>query len=141
MMGVVFFVKIFVVALLLTIIFDALWLGVLMSDTYKSELVSIARIENGSLKANFVSGGLVYLLIALGVTFFVIQYGSTLLGVFGKGALFGLVLYGVYELTNHAILKAWPLKIVLLDITWGIVLCSVVSVLTLFLARLIPWGN
>mgnify|MGYP000158009690 CR=1 FL=1 len=43
-----------------------------------------------------------------------------------------------YDLTNLATLKDWPVKIVVVDILWGMVLCGLVSaggflVATLFL--------
>ena len=35
------------------------------------------------------------------------------------GALFGFFAYATYDLTNHATLKVWALKITLLDMAWG----------------------
>jgi uncharacterized membrane protein len=32
-----------------------------------------------------------------------------------------------YDLINLALLKDWPLKVVIVDIVWGVVLCSVVA--------------
>jgi uncharacterized membrane protein len=45
--------------------------------------------------------------------------------VAGRGALFGLVTYGTYELTNWATLRDWPGTIVLVDLGWGTALCAV----------------
>ena len=42
-----------------------------------------------------------------------------------RGALFGLVTYGTYELTNWATLRDWPGTIVAIDIGWGTVLSAV----------------
>ena len=39
----------------------------------------------------------------------------------------GLVIYGVYEGTNYAILKKWPLKIVIMDTLWGGILFALTS--------------
>ena len=49
--------------------------------------------------------------------------------VLGWGATFGLVLYGVYDLTNLSILDKWSLKMTLADIAWGMVLCGTMSVI------------
>ncbi len=36
-----------------------------------------------------------------------------------SGLVLGLVAYGAYDLTNHATLKVWSLKITLADMAWG----------------------
>ena len=51
------------------------------------------------------------------------------------GALFGLVTYSAYDLTNLATLKNWPLEIALIDIVWGIFLSISVSYLTFISAK------
>jgi uncharacterized membrane protein len=43
------------------------------------------------------------------------------------GGLFGFFTYATYDLTNLATLRDWPLKVVLIDVTWGILLCSAVA--------------
>ena len=46
------------------------------------------------------------------------------------GALFGLVAYATYDLTNLATLKAWPIKLVVVDLIWGTILTAVVALAT-----------
>ncbi len=46
------------------------------------------------------------------------------------GALLGLVTYAAYDLTNLATLEGFPFKVVLVDMTWGTVLCASVSSVT-----------
>lgn len=36
------------------------------------------------------------------------------------GSIYGLVVYGVYDLTNLAILANWTLKLTIVDILWGV---------------------
>ncbi|MFG6414619.1 DUF2177 family protein [Roseateles sp. DC23W] len=36
-----------------------------------------------------------------------------------RAALVGLVAYGVYDLTNRATLRHWPLKLAVVDVAWG----------------------
>lgn len=38
------------------------------------------------------------------------------------GAAIGLFAYGTYDLTNHATLRQWPLRLTLVDMAWGTVL-------------------
>ena len=35
-----------------------------------------------------------------------------------------------YEFTNFALLKNWPLNIVIVDIIWGVVLCTAVAAIS-----------
>jgi uncharacterized membrane protein len=51
------------------------------------------------------------------------------------GAVFGLVLYGVYDLTNLALLEKWTVRMTIADIVWGGVLCGTMSVFMQFADR------
>jgi uncharacterized membrane protein len=51
------------------------------------------------------------------------------------GALFGLVTYATYDLTNLATLKDWPLALTVVDLIWGTLLAGAVSVGTYLIAR------
>ena len=58
------------------------------------------------------------------------------------GAFFGLVVYGVYELTNLAVLDGWPVALVAIDMAWGTFLSAVVSVLTYAVVQRLPaWAR
>ena len=56
------------------------------------------------------------------------------------GALFGLITYATYDLTNLATLKDWPLLVTVVDLIWGTVLASSISVITYFIAGKIQTG-
>ena len=57
------------------------------------------------------------------------------------GALFGFFTYATYDLTNLALLKDWPLNVVIVDILWGVVLCTVVASLSFGVARWIHYRS
>jgi uncharacterized membrane protein len=44
-----------------------------------------------------------------------------------RGALFGLIAYATYDLTNLATVKDWPLIVTIVDMIWGTVLSLAVS--------------
>jgi uncharacterized membrane protein len=44
-----------------------------------------------------------------------------------RAALFGLVTYATYDLTNLATVKNWPLLITGIDMAWGTILSMAVS--------------
>jgi uncharacterized membrane protein len=46
------------------------------------------------------------------------------------GALFGLITYATYDLTNMATVRNWPAIVTLVDMIWGVVLSTAVSSIT-----------
>jgi uncharacterized membrane protein len=44
-----------------------------------------------------------------------------------RAALFGLITYATYDLTNLATVKNWPVMITVMDMAWGTALSVVVS--------------
>ena len=51
------------------------------------------------------------------------------------GALFGIIAYATYDLTNLATLKAWPIQIVIIDIIWGGLLTLIVSLSGFYITK------
>jgi uncharacterized membrane protein len=103
---------------------DALWLGVIARKLYSREL--------GHLLAPNVRWGaaaIFYLLYVTGLLALVVlpRAGSPLLHVALLGALFGLVAYATYDLTNLATLSGWPVSVTLADLTWGAVATGVTA--------------
>jgi uncharacterized membrane protein len=80
----------------------------------------------------------VYLCIPLGIILFVLpRIPST--NIFPSaliwGGLYGFVLYAVYDMTNYALVARWPLKMSIVDICWGIFICSTVSTVAAYFDR------
>jgi uncharacterized membrane protein len=103
-------------AALLTVgVLDGVWLGFIAREFYRSRMVAVAA-ENFSL----LPAVLFYFLYPLGVLFLALTPPAQgWAEALGRSALLGLVVYGVYDLTNMATLKAWPLKLALVDASWG----------------------
>ena len=104
-------------ALLAFLVLDGLWLGVLMSSTYK-ELLGTLMLAQPKWGPAIVF----YLLYVLGAVFFVVlpalARGSARRAAL-SGALFGLVAYGTYDMTNWATLQGWSAQLALMDMAWG----------------------
>lgn len=122
-----FAIKSFVTAFFIIILLDAIWLTTMRSF--------YAKGLSEFLRTNFLilPGIMVWILLALAIVVFVLPQSSTLGRAALLGALLGLVTYGVYDLTNLAVLNQWPLSITIVDIMWGSFLCSVGSIVA-FLA-------
>jgi uncharacterized membrane protein len=114
------------------LVFDLLWLGVIMKGFYMQELGELARRNGPNLSPRWGAAIPVYLLIPLGVVLFVrpaVGHSSSLWAAFVWGSVFGLVLYGVYDLTNRAILEKWSLRMTVADILWGTLLCGTTALI------------
>ena len=117
-------VKLFAIVLPIFLLIDLLWLGVVMKGFYSQELGELARRQGAAIAPRWGAAVLVYLLIPSGLVLFVrplLGVNATAWEAFGWGAAYGLVLYGVYDLTNLAVLEKWTVRITLADIAWGCV--------------------
>lgn len=117
------------------IVLDALWLGFVMADFYRRHLGHLARMSEGRLDPIWPVAALVYPALAAGVTVLVVSRAKTPMEALALGAFFGLVTYGVYDLTNHSTLRDWPAILTLTDMAWGTVICGVTAWITFTLAR------
>jgi uncharacterized membrane protein len=43
------------------------------------------------------------------------------------GALYGVAVYSVYDLTNRATLRRWSVRLAVVDIAWGGTLCALAT--------------
>lgn len=114
--------KVVLVVLISLAILDFLWMGFVTQKFYVAELAAIGRIKDGRFDVVYWAAGIVYLLLALGVGAFVLPkltVSDSLAMAFVYGAFFGLIVYGVYDFTNVAILKDWGLLVTAADVAWG----------------------
>ncbi len=101
---------------------DMVWIGFVARNHYVHNLGPILRYADGKYNVIWWAALLVWLLIVFGSFLFVfpIVKDQTFIHALFYGGLFGLVLYGVYDLTNLSLLKDWPISTTLLDIAWGV---------------------
>jgi uncharacterized membrane protein len=124
--------KVYLASLPIFLGIDMLWITVISKSFYDKELAGFER----TLRA--MPAIVVYLLIPLGVLLFAVpKANGNLLHALGWGALFGLVGYGIYDLTNHAIFTGFSLKLTIIDIIWGMTVCGINAVIMTWLTKLI----
>lgn len=109
------------------VVLDAVWLGYLMRGFYVAETAGVTRMVNGDWDVLVWAAAGVYLFLALGIQFFATRPDDRLESLF-RGALLGLCVYGVYEFTNLALVDGWPLRMALVDVAWGSLLCGISAV-------------
>ena len=113
-----------------TIIFlaiDAIWLGILSRSFYDQHLDAFERT------INLFSAALVYLIIPLGIVLFVLPKSKQPKKALLWGGIYGLIVYGVYDLTNLATLKDWSPTMVVVDMLWGMFICAITSLLATYI--------
>ena len=115
----------YLVALIVFVALDAIWLGV-MGASYRAEIGPLLAAS-----PRLGPAAAFYVLDLLGLLIFVMLPGRKhgALWVILHGALFGLVTYGAYDLTNYAVMRHWSLDLTIRDMIWGMVVSAVAGTL------------
>jgi len=124
--------KLFLIALPVFFAIDMIWLVLVAKNFYKEQIGFLMRPD-----VNWFAAIIFYLLFIAGLITFVISPAMTKqswIHALLYGALFGLITYATYDLTNLATIKDWPLLVTVVDLIWGTVLAASVSVITYLIA-------
>ncbi len=125
--------KVFLIAFIIFIVIDLLWLGLIAKDLYQRELGQLMKPN-----INFTAAIIFYLIFVIALSVFVIVPGieaDSILKVILLGALFGFASYATYDLTNYATLEGFPLNMVIIDLIWGTSLGTLTSLLTFLIYK------
>ena len=120
-----YYIKLYFATLLAFFAIDMVWLGWIARTFYREQLGFLLSPDT-----NWVAAIIFYLLFILGILVFVVLPGledDSLKTTILRAALFGLVTYATYDLTNLATVKDWPLLVTIVDLAWGTVLSIAVS--------------
>lgn len=126
----------YVVALVVFLALDFLWLGVVAKSFYAERMGDLMLAQPRWLVAI-----LFYLVFIVGLVYFAIASGldarSWQTAAF-NGALFGFFCYLTYDATNLAVLKGYDPVVAIVDTLWGTVLGAAtagatVAIVTAFL--------
>ena len=128
-------IKLAAVAAVAFMVLDALWLGVLMKNFYRAQLAPIVRLADGGIAPNWSAALVVYALLGTGIAIFVVPHAATVMSAAALGALIGLVVYGVYDITNYSTLRQWPFVLTLADTAWGVVATAAAAAAARVFAR------
>jgi uncharacterized membrane protein len=131
-------IKIYLILIPLFLFMDYLWLGKIMGGFYKQELGLMARRAGEDLDPLIWAASIVYLLIPLGIILFALPHVSQAnlpVSSLFWGFIYGVVLYGIYDMTNLAMLAGWSLKLSMIDMLWGGMICAVSTSLAAYLDR------
>lgn len=129
------YILLYVLTFIVFLAIDAVWLLVISKNLYSKEIGHLM-----AEKALLLPALIFYLLFVVGVLIFAVipgyeaqSFSKTLM----LSALFGLMTYATYDLTNLATLRDWPLKITVIDIVWGMSISTVTGLSGYYIAKLI----
>lgn len=107
----------YVVGFCVFLLLDGCWLALMGPRLYQPALGPLMAPE-----VDWRAAALFYPLYLLGLLVFAIapalRPGQPRAALW-RGALFGLVAYATYDLTNQATLRGWPWHVTLADLAWG----------------------
>ena len=126
------FITLYIIALPVFLVIDMIWLIFVAKNFYAQQIGFLMKTE-----INWPAAIIFYLLFIVGLIVFVIapaleknSWSHALM----YGALFGLVAYATYDLTNLATMKNWPVIITIVDLAWGLTVAASVSIVTYLIA-------
>lgn len=122
-------------AFFIFVVIDFIWLSNAARLLYRPQLGSLLLDRPAITPAIMF-----YVLYGLGLALLVIRPAvdsGSLIGALWMGALFGLVAYGTYDLTNAATLRGWSWTVTVVDMAWGAFLTGVSAFAGVWLARVL----
>ncbi|NTV37462.1 MAG: DUF2177 family protein [Anaerolineaceae bacterium] len=128
-----YYLKLYIATFAAFLAIDMLWLGLVARDFYQKYIGFIL-----SPSPNWLAAGIFYLLFILGILVFVVIPGlkeNSFKRTLVRAALFGLITYATYDLTNLATLKDWPVLLTVVDLAWGTTLSTAVSAVSFWVGK------
>ena len=132
-MNILFYLKLYLLTIPIFFLLDIIWLGYIAKGFYRRNLAFILSPD-----VNWPAAVIFYLVYIVGILFFAVVPAferASLMRALVWGSLYGFFTYATYDLTNMALIEGWPMKIVVVDIIWGMVLCATVAMLSFGIAR------
>ena len=127
------YIKLYLISATSFLVLDSIWLGLIAPKFYKTYIGHVM-----AKNANLFAAGLFYVIFIAGLVFFVVEPAvkeASWLTALTRGAFFGLVTYGTYDLTSQAVIKDWPWLVTGVDLLWGTFITAMVSVVAVLIAR------
>lgn len=127
--------KIYVAMGITFLALDSVWLGLVAKGFYKRHIGHLMTNN-----PNFVAAGIFYALFLFGLMMLVVIPAGkaySVIQALWSGALFGLVCYATFDLTNQALLKNWPTTVTIIDLLWGTFVTTIVALVGYWVANVL----
>ena len=103
-------IKLLITAIIFVVL-DSIYLN-LIKDYFVKQ---INLVQGSPIKIDFLAILLCYIFLIFGINYFIIQPNRSIQDAF----ILGIIIYGVYETTNKALLTKWSWLTVIMDTLWG----------------------
>lgn len=127
-----FFVA-YIAALVIFGVIDILWLTFVGAKLFRDTLGDVLAQD-----VRMAPAIAFYLLYPLGVVFFAIAPAlrdASVMTALINGAMFGLMTYATYDLTNYATVRNWTLNLTIIDLSYGAALTAATAILGYWITR------
>ena len=114
--------KLFIISAAVMLLLDFIYLKTVTN--YYNKIIN--NIQGSDLKIRYGAAIACYIFLVYGLNYFIINKKSDLWSAF----VLGLVIYGVFETTNYAIIKDWEMFAVVTDSIWGGILFAATTYIT-----------
>jgi len=134
-MSIGFYLKLYALTVPVFFAIDMVWLGIIAKGFYQRKLGFLL-----SPNINWAAAITFYLLFIVGILIFAVRPAvdsNSWIQAVIFGALFGFFTYATYDLSNLATIKDWPLMVVVVDIIWGVCLCTLTAFFSYMISRLL----
>jgi uncharacterized membrane protein len=132
-MSILSYLKLYALTVPVFFAIDMVWLGLVAKGFYQKKLGFIL-----SPSINWAAAVTFYLLFIVGILIFAVRpamNSNSWVQAIVFGALFGFFTYATYDLSNLATIKDWPLVVVVVDIVWGVCLCTLTALFSYLISR------
>ena len=108
-----------IIATAILLVLDVLWLSLFMGKKYQKQ---VKDIQGREMKGRIQFAVISYILMIIGLNLFVlpnIRENHKLIDSMKYGALFGLIVYGIYDGTAAAVFEDWDTSLAVIDVACG----------------------
>ena len=126
----------FFILLFVAVCIDVAWFALIANPYYIDSIGHLLRQTESGFSPDVLSAVAVYVLLLLGIIWFVLPRANRQWKKAARwGAVYGLIVYGIYDFTNYATLATWPLNICFFDLAWGVIYCGFLASFAVFLQK------
>lgn len=119
------------IIILCILLLDGIFLGIVVKQQWNT---TILAIQKSPFKPRLMYAVFAYITLIIGVYWLWTHFSKgSYQQLFINSLIFGFVVYGIFDFTMGALFVDYPIHMVVIDILWGMFLCSSITSLLYFL--------
>lgn len=121
------------ISIIALIILDFLWIFI-NKNRYANWF---KNVQHSPMKVKLIPAVIAYIVMIIGLVFIIIpnakrdRLNNNIIKALKHGALFGFVVYAIYNATNYAIFNNYSLNMAIIDTCWGTTVFFIVTLIAL----------